>query len=417
MKKTRKILPLSIYDIPGMEQWLEEQANAGLFPAYLGAWATFTPTGIPGTRFRLEPWGKRGTEPTQEQLELYRHGGWEYALAVGKVYFLFYTTDPAADELYSDHQSRGLSLERLDKRVQRTRRIGLVMDALVAMALIWVIFFFKSRFDIQPDSFARLPLLLVQLFQPVLLLYLVAAVLIRRRNRKDLYILRRTCRALQEGVAPPSSSGPSRGIALENLVSLVLVIPLFAAFTFQQFDALNPLKNISLGKFDRPYVSIQDLEKEPVLPWEALFEESPFRNRRDNYADVQFSLLAPAWYSVTQEAYSPRSGERPNVFSADPEQGANRYAPDLDMTYFHLLIPALARPVAEAQMDTYRLVNLSWSYADADYPGLDFVILAAEPDGIWQMAALGKDGRVAVFRYAGTEQLPEHLELLASIVL
>lgn len=58
MKKVRKFLPLSIYDIPGMEHWLEEQANAGLFPVFLDAWVTFTPTGVPGTRFRLEPWGK-----------------------------------------------------------------------------------------------------------------------------------------------------------------------------------------------------------------------------------------------------------------------------------------------------------------------------------------------------------------------
>lgn len=55
VKKIRKIIPLSIYDIPGMENWLEEQANAGLFPVFLDGWATFEPTGIPGTRFRLEP--------------------------------------------------------------------------------------------------------------------------------------------------------------------------------------------------------------------------------------------------------------------------------------------------------------------------------------------------------------------------
>ena len=55
MKKIRTFLPLSIYDIPGIEHWLEEQANAGLFPVYLNSWATFEPTGIPGTRFRPPP--------------------------------------------------------------------------------------------------------------------------------------------------------------------------------------------------------------------------------------------------------------------------------------------------------------------------------------------------------------------------
>ena len=53
MKKVYKILPLSIYDIPGIESWLEEQANSGFFPVFLNSWVAFTPTGVPGTRFRL----------------------------------------------------------------------------------------------------------------------------------------------------------------------------------------------------------------------------------------------------------------------------------------------------------------------------------------------------------------------------
>ena len=32
MSLIRKIIPVSLYDIPGLEHWLEEQANQGLFP-------------------------------------------------------------------------------------------------------------------------------------------------------------------------------------------------------------------------------------------------------------------------------------------------------------------------------------------------------------------------------------------------
>lgn len=96
MKKVRKMLPVSIADISGLENWLEEQANQGLFPVRNGSWATFTPTGVPGTRFRIEPYGKSSDAPTEEQLALYRNAGWEYAFAIGSsYYFLFYTTDPS----------------------------------------------------------------------------------------------------------------------------------------------------------------------------------------------------------------------------------------------------------------------------------------------------------------------------------
>lgn len=123
------------------------------------------------------------------------------------------------------------------------------------------------------------------------------------------------------------------------------------------------------------------------------------------------------WYSVTQTAYSPQSGSRGNVFSKDPENGANRYSPELDTTCFTLLFPSMAEPVARAQMDQYRLINLRWNYESLDYPGLDFVILTDEPNGLWQMAALGKGGRVAVFRYGGQEKLRDHLDTLAALVM
>ena len=54
---------------------------------------------------------------------------------------------------------------------------------------------------------------------------------------------------------------------------------------------------------------------------------------------------------MTQEGYSPTPGTMENANSPDPEGGKYRYAPDLDMTYFHLLIPSLAKPIAQAQMD------------------------------------------------------------------
>lgn len=74
----------------------------------------------------------------------------------------------------------------------------------------------------------------------------------------------------------------------------------------------------------------------------------------------------------------------------------------------------MARSVAQAQMEQYRLVNLSWSYETLEHPGLDFVLLAREPEGLWQMAALGRGGQVAVYIYCGQEQLRDHLDLLSS---
>lgn len=416
MKVVRKILPLSIYDVSGIESWLEKQADAGLFPVSLNSWATFTRNGVPGTRFRLVVKVGKGGPITLEQLELFRESGWHYVCSVSRIYDLFYTTDPEAVEVYSDWESRGFSLEPLKKRIISYRRRRWILFAALAAVVIWAVFFFESPYDIQPDHFARLVLVLLNLFQPAPLLFLACVIWIWRLNSRDWRLLQRMYKALSQGLPPPASKGPSKAMVWDQIILIALTLMLVVAVVISRFDILNPWENISLDRFSKPYITIQTIEQEPVLPWEELFEEEPVEGKPENYAEQKFSLLAPTWYRVVQEAYSTQSGSQPNYFSPKPENGTERYAPDLDATYFELLLPALARPVAKAQMDAYRLVNLNWSYTELSDTGLDFAIYATETDGIWQMLAIGKENRVAVFRYAGREQLPDHLQELSETV-
>lgn len=423
MKKIRKLIPVSLYDIPGMERWLEEQAGQGLFPEQLGSWATFNREGKPGTRFRLDPYGKTGTEPDGEQLELYRQAGWEYALPIGRAYFLFYTTDPAAPELYSDYQSRGLSLDRLAKQVRRMKYSFLPVLIVFLLAALVFCFWPASRFDVQPDRWARPPLLLLTLTQPGFLLCLVCLFfLILPQQRRDCRTMDAHHKALKNGLPPPPSPGPSRKVRAEHLADLILaplLVVVVAVPTFGNYFGLNFLpwdRLIPLDSFSQPYVALADLEDEPLYTYEALFGEPGHSQADENTAQRHFSLLAPVWYEVIENKNSAQAGTQTNAFSPDPQGGKYRYSPNLDATYFQLLLPALARPVAEAQLDAYRLVNIRWGYEEVSYPGVDFVILARDPESPWQMAALGNGGRVAVFRYAGVEQLADHLDALATMV-
>lgn len=262
MKKVRKLLPISCYDIPGMERWLEQQADAGLFPVSIGSWATFTHDGVPGTRFRLEPEGMDAT-PSEDQLELYRDGGWNYALTVGAAYFLFYTTDPAAPELYTDHESRGLSLERLEKRFLRHRRIHMFLYLLLVLLFGWALFIYRSKFDAQPDPLAKLPLLLLELCNPLILLILASAIFSWRISRRDTRTLCRTCQALKNGLPPPPSPGPSRRMVREQAVSLALVPVLLVTYG-TVFLSNHGVFSLPTDQFSRPYVALQSLEQVEV---------------------------------------------------------------------------------------------------------------------------------------------------------
>lgn len=416
MSVIRKIIPVSLYDIPGLERWLEEQASQGLFPSSLGSWAVFEERDVPGVRFRLDPFANRageGLEPTPEKLELYRAAGWEYAFRVGRAYFLFYTTDPQAPELFSDYQSQGLSLDRLVHGLRSYRRRKAVLWVLLGVLFLAALFLGHS-YDVQPDHFVRLPLILLYSFDPILLLFLAGmffySLPIDRRDRKTLFA---TYNALKEGLPPPPSPGPSRRIVRKNIAALVLSPILVAIVLYNQFgDSRLTLRPVE--EFTAPYISLYDLEQVPLGPYETIYRNNSGLNS-ENVARRSFSLLAPVWYEVSQDLDALQPGRKPSTFSPDPHGGEYTYSPHLDMTYFHTL-PILARPVARAQLDSYRLVNLYWSYEEVDWPSADFVILATAEGKPWQMAAVGRGGRVAVYQYAGVEKLADHLELLADLV-
>lgn len=412
MKTVYKILPVSIFNIPGLEQWLEDQANQGLSPVHLGSYASFTKDGVPGTRYRLEPWGKMGTEPTPEQLELYHAAGWEYAFPIARAYFLFYTTDPDAPELYSDPATRGQSLDRLARQVKRAMVIRLVFPAVFLAALLVPLFWTVSRFDVQPDPWVRLPLLLLYLTNPMGLLFLIIICFQIPHEMQDYRTLLNTYQALKNGVSPQPSPHPRKKIVPWNLAQILLTPVLILCILLNYTTASSK----PVSEFDQPYVALSEMEQEPLATYEGLFGYDSRISADENQARRQFSLLVPVWYEVSQSGYSLQTGVQPNVSSPDPDGGRCRYSPDLDMAYFSLVFPGMSRPVAKAQLDTYRLINLHWTYEDVDYSGADFVILARESRGIWQMAALGSGRHVAVFRYAGQEKLADHLDLLSGMI-
>lgn len=419
MKHVYKILPVSAYDIPGLEQWLEEQARAGLFPVHLGAYASFRRDGVPGARFRLDPFGRAGPEPSEEQRELYQTAGWEYVLSMSPGFYLFSTADPAAPELHTDPVTQGLSLDRLSRQIKRSQRLSVIYPALLLLLIAAVVFLVPpSRFDVQPDRWANLPFLMLAFFNPVLLLSMAVLAFLNWKALRDTRCLLTLHQQLKEGLPPPPSPGPSRAVARRNRITLFLgvaVLILFAGTLLSKLSIGPFAREIPLERFSQPYVALNSLETEPVVPWEELYPEDAAPNRDENTAQRFLSLLAPVWYDVSQHGYSLQPDFYVNTYSPAPENDRQRYSPSLDMTYVRLTFPGMSQMMARSLLDGMRLVNCYWTYEQVDYPGADLVILAREETQVWQMAALVRGGQVAVFRYAGREDLASHLDDLAQV--
>lgn len=169
-----------------------------------------------------------------------------------------------------------------------------------------------------------------------------------------------------------------------------------------------------MEEFTAPYISLYDLEQVPLGPYETVYRKNSGLSS-ENVAQRYFSLLSPVWYEVSQDLDALQPGRKPSTFSPDPHGGEYTYSPNLDMTYFHTL-PPLAKPVARAQMDLYRLVNLYWSYEEVDWPG---TILSSWPPwrttpGRWRRWAVAAGWRCSAT--PGWRSCPTHLDLLAEMV-
>lgn len=400
LKNVFKLTPMSLYNIQGLERWLEERADEGLFPVWInGDFTQFHRNeGVPGTRFRLE--AANGEEfPETDRLELYRQAGWDYGGTVSKMYFLFYATNPGAPELHTDPVTRGLSLDWLARQVQRARRRMRVWRlAILGLLLLGVLL----AWQVEPR---RLPLLLVNLSGGGLV-YLLWFLWFWRQEEREARTLLGLRHSLELGITPLAPSW-TRSRLFWPLSALTLLVMMVGGWLYEQ--------PVPLEDFSRPYVDLQLLESEPLSTYQALFPQERPQDWNHNTASRHFSFLSPSYYTVTQNLFSLKEGTE-NGFS--PFGGEEyRYSPDLTGVYFHLTVPALARMTARAQMAQLELANFTWHYEERQAPGLDFVLLAqTEHDTGFQLVSVAKGGRVAVFRYAGREDLTSRLDVLAAAV-
>ncbi len=406
MKTVWKVTPVPLYDLAGLEGWLEEMACRGLFPNWVGgSFSSFSPAGKPGTRFRLEGAGGR-EQPEADRLELYRASGWEYVDSVFlKLYFLYYTADPAAPELHTDPVTQGYSLNALAREVKKQRRSYQVSRWLVLAILALGI---VLPLVLRPR---RAALLLLD-YTGLMLFLLIGFFLGWRSSERTFRLLLDLHRRLENGIPlEPRAVRLTRWQRFQRLMAIPLVLLVAGALIAGRWMK----QPLPLGDFSRPHVTLEELEREPLTDFMEIYGPHS-RHEEDNAVIRGFSLLSPVYYTVTQSMYGLEEGTMPGALSplGGPEY---RYACHLEGSYYHLAVPALAKSIARARLADLEAVNLTWTYEERTYPGLDFVILGRNSqDDIWQSAALGLGGRVAVFHYGGQERLEEHLPLLAGVV-
>ena len=84
----RKIIPVEIYDMAGLERWLADMVAQGLHLVKLSSETARFRRGepTPGTRFGLEIAGFYGIDP--ERNAAYGEAGWTYVTTLSNLYYV-----------------------------------------------------------------------------------------------------------------------------------------------------------------------------------------------------------------------------------------------------------------------------------------------------------------------------------------
>lgn len=144
-KHIHRLAPCPVYDIAGMEAWLEDMAKEGHLlsrDGFFMGFADFEVSKPVTMKYRLQAAPKAKSafeegEPDDEEMELSEAMGWEYVARRGE-FHIYRSSDPAARELNTDPLVQALAIKTVNKRMPNH------IVSMVLWLVIYPIFFFDE---------------------------------------------------------------------------------------------------------------------------------------------------------------------------------------------------------------------------------------------------------------------------------
>lgn len=129
-----KTIPYYFYQVDAIEDWLDEQAQKGLFPleTRFGTAMSFRKDTPRAVRYRIDVKRNIGYTDEKARIAAYREMGWEYVCDLTPYLDIYRCDDPAAPELNTDEETLH---QVLDKKL---RSQILWSIALICLIPVWL---------------------------------------------------------------------------------------------------------------------------------------------------------------------------------------------------------------------------------------------------------------------------------------
>lgn len=390
MKHTRKLPPCDLCDVPAMENWLSDQAKKGLLLD--GRCRSFSRLrflkGEPADiRFRLEPNPDKNSAPSPNMREAYEEAGWEFVITLEKLFFVWKSTRPDAEELHTDPIIQSEDYRRIYKRLAR-EAITSVIGTVIILAIILAPFFLSSyhtyRFLINP-------------FQPlILMMWFIACGRVILR----LQTVRRLKQRLSQGIGAEHKKDYRRGNGLHLIMQRLQTVGLAFVLVVGVLMLTSQWRR-TISHIDRPlpFLPLDVIEQSDDFSWPA--QELPYKrvNAWNNVTHI-WSLLVPVYYDFHQQGDAQ---DRTWTYSA------GTYWPQADTEYYQVAFSIFSNSFFEDLVGE----NLSKKYTvtELSHPEFDRVVYATRNDFSRLFALRGK--QIVIIRYHGDADLSQRLDALA----
>ena len=305
-------LPCPLWDIQGIENWLNELAAKGYeLERFSRFWSIgrvkFQSTAeAKHCRYRLAPIGK-GTKELRERAANYRELGWRFVEQIGNLYAVYRCGDPEAPDLYTDPESLGYAMKRLIRR----QWLG------AGVVLLWVCWLLRGMLAQLFTAPVVLAMELVLDFERLAPLYLALAVVVGSTALGALYQLVRFIqlrRRLAQGELPPvqKRTYPQLRQFLLAVLLVVFLVGYFFWFTWISSWRERPLPE-EPAEWTFPHITLSEILPEGTELQDNAHQMMLFPSQPGQMVFFQdrayTSCLAPEQYHVTLSGLARLPGE------------------------------------------------------------------------------------------------------------
>ncbi len=393
-RTVKRFIPVSVYDIEGMESWLSDMAEGGLLLKGFGRFfAHFEKGEVQKVIYRVEPAYKADEMPNDEVLEYYKDSGWNYISHINKTLFIYMSTYDEMKEIHTDPVVQSYTYEALNRKLKSTTILVTILSLLVIGMILSIYLINKQPvlYMIQGEFINQLIILILELFT---IIYSI----------RDARAVNKLLKQLKSGVPITHKRNYKKskiltlsGYSLLVLASiLIIILPILQII--KSWD-----KNIEDVTKPIPTIKLDTLEEDGGFRY--LNEISYSGRNYDNDVSYDWSPLSPVQYKINQKGI---------IENMMWEDNSGDYKPSLTTEYYKLSLSILAKPLMEDLITRYIVPYSNMTMEELSVKGFDRAVLATE--GVNQQLFACKGNEVIYLKYYGYGVLKSKLNEIASIL-